>query len=271
MWTQVSVQENYKPRLIDGIIEKRLEAFGGLLITGPKWCGKSWTATAHAQSKIEIDKDDNKQIARLAPQNVLEGQTPRLIDEWQDAPLLWDYARRVIDDRHAPGQFIFTGSAVPPENKMSHSGTGRFARISMHTLSLLESGDSSGIISLSGLFNGNSFQPVSSDMNFRKALSLICRGGWPASFWLKEEASYQISREYVSSIVNIDINKVDGVQKKPSNVRNFLRSLARNTATTVKFSTLVGDMKSDESGLSDKTIRSYYDSHSKVQVGSLRI
>jgi predicted AAA+ superfamily ATPase len=260
------VMKIYKPRLIDRSISERLEAFGGILITGPKWCGKSWTATYHASSLVEIDKGDNRERALLAPGAILEGDIPRLIDEWQDAPSLWDYARRLIDDRHAPGQFIFTGSAVPPEDEMSHSGTGRFARLSMLPLSLFESGDSTGAISLSGLFRGEPMEPVLSEMDFRGALHLICKGGWPAAFWLKDEASFRISREYINTIINIDINRADGVKKNPANVRKFLRSLARNVSTPVKFTTLVADVASDDTGLSDKTIRSYYDALLKIYV-----
>ena len=260
------VMKIYRPRLIDEIIKDRLNAFGGVLITGPKWCGKSWTATYHASSLIEIDKGDNKQKALLAPDLVLEGDTPRLIDEWQDAPILWDYARRLIDDRHTPGQFIFTGSAVPPEDKMSHSGTGRFARLSMRPLSLFESGASTGKVSLAKLFNGDSFASLLSDMDFKTVLRYICKGGWPAAFWLKDEAAFQISKEYVKAIAEIDISRVDDVKRNPSNVRIFMKSLARNVATPVKISTLVTDVSSDDRGLSDKTIRSYYDALLKIYV-----
>jgi len=200
------------------------------------------------------------------PDAVLMGETPRLVDEWQDAPVLWDAARREIDSRHAPGQFLFTGSATPPEEEMSHSGTGRFARLRMLPLSLFESGDSSGTMSLSRLFEGGTIDAVSSEMDFRRALRLICRGGWPAQFWIGEDDAFRIAGEYLSAITEVDISRADGVRKHPANVEKFLRSLARNVATPVKFTTVASDIASDETGLSDKTVRTYYDALTKLYV-----
>ena len=144
---QLNPQE-YRPRLADEKLAELLSAFGGVLIVGPKWCGKSWTASMQARSEVYIDLKQNRERARLLPDAVLEGESPRLIDEWQDAPILWDEARRRIDSLHRPGLFIFTGSSVPPEEETSHTGTGRFARMQMRPLSLFESGDSIGTVSL---------------------------------------------------------------------------------------------------------------------------
>jgi predicted AAA+ superfamily ATPase len=236
-----------------------MQAFGGVLITGPKWCGKSWTASNQAVSEVFIDKEENKQRALLLPDIVLEGEVPRLIDEWQDAPILWDAARRIIDERHRPGQFIFTGSATLREQKASHSGTGRFARLRMRPLSLFESGDSSGSVSLKALFDTGCCKTQASKMDAKRAIHLICKGGWPASFWISEPSAMLIAREYVKAIIAEDINLADGVKKNPANVERFLRSLARNTATTVKLSKLGADMSADGSSLSEQTIHSYYD------------
>ena len=172
--------ENYRPRLVDAKLERLLRVFGGVLVVGPKWCGKSWTASNQANSEVFIDIEENKRRAMLIPDAVLEGPMPRLIDEWQDAPVLWDAARRKIDKEHQPGMLIFTGSAapdIPGELKPSHTGTGRFARMRMRTLSLYEENISNGKVSLSALFDGEAFQPCASEMNFTKATHLICKGG----------------------------------------------------------------------------------------------
>jgi len=252
-------QREYKSRLVDGTLSKLLRAFGGVLITGPKWCGKSWTAAHQAKSTVFVDEKQNRERALLLPDAVLEGETPRLIDEWQDAPVLWDAARRQIDRRHAPGQFIFTGSAVPPAEATSHTGTGRFARLRMRPLSLFESGDSNGKVSLAGLFRTGRIEPCISEMDFRRALRLICKGGWPASFWVDEDAAMLIAREYVKAIAEQDISRADGVRKDAGKVALFLRSLARNTATAVKFATLRGDVGAAENSVSEQSIRAYYE------------
>jgi predicted AAA+ superfamily ATPase len=247
----------YKERLVDERLKELLSAFGGVLITGPKWCGKSWTASNQANSEIYIDQKENQERALLLPDTVLTGATPRLIDEWQDAPLLWDAARRQIDKKHSPGLFIFTGSSMPPEEKLSHTGTGRFARLNMRPLSLLESGDSSGKISLGNLFQNGMVEPCPSEMDFKKAVHLICKGGWPASFWLDDPAAMLIPQEYIQAIAQKDISRIDGVKKDPHRVLLFLRSLARNTATAARASTLSGDVARDGGEISDQTTRSY--------------
>ncbi len=264
-----SIKENYRPRLIDVRLEVLLDTFGCVLITGPKWCGKSWTAVKACASAVFIDEGDNTERARILPGSVLEGEVPRLIDEWQDAPPLWDAARRLVDSRHKPGQFIFTGSTTPPRHKTSHSGTGRFARLHMRTLSLAESGDSAATVSLAALFDDNGrIAPQSSSLDFRKALELICKGGWPAGLWLKGSSLSVIAKEYVKSIAEIDISRADGISRNPSLVSIVLRSIARNSATTVKATTLSNDIASVESGggISEQTIRAYSEALKSVFV-----
>ena len=251
--------KEYRPRLADEKLTELLSAFGGVLIVGPKWCGKSWTASMQAHSEVYIDLKENRERALLLPDVVLEGESPRLIDEWQDAPILWDAARRRIDSLHRPGLFIFTGSSVPPEEETSHTGTGRFARMQMRPLSLFESGDSNGTVSLKALFADGSIEPCVSEMDFRKALNLICKGGWPASFWMNDKASMLIPGEYIKAIARKDISRIDGVRKDPNRVMLLLRSLARNTATVAKTSTLRNDISRDGGEVGDQTIRAYYE------------
>ena len=263
-------KSQYRPRIVDAKLETLLTVFGGVLIVGPKWCGKSWTASFQAKSEVMIDVEENKRRAMLIPDAVLDGPAPRLIDEWQDAPILWDTARRMIDKEHRPGLFIFTGSAVPnisDDEKPSHTGTGRFARLRMRPLSLYESGNSSGEVSLSGLFNGQSFSPCISKIDFMDALRLICKGGWPASFWIPEENATMISAQYLDMVIHEDINRTDGIKRDSSLVRLLLRSLARNSATSVKATSLKADINHREgSDISEQTVRSYYEALKRIFV-----
>jgi predicted AAA+ superfamily ATPase len=260
--------DNYRSRVVDKKLEAFLKAFGGVLVVGPKWCGKSWTASNQAGSEVFIDIEDNKRRALLIPELILDGPEPRLIDEWQDAPVLWDAARRKIDMEHRPGMLIFTGSAVPDipdEKKPSHTGTGRFARLRMRTLSLYEQNISNGKVSLSALFDGIPLQPCASEMDFSKALHLICNGGWPASFWIPDDNASMIASEYLNMVISEDISRVDGIKKDAALVRLFIRSLARNSATTVKATSLKADVAlRDETDISEQTIRSYYEALKKI-------
>ena len=260
-------KKDYRPRIVDEKLKTVLSVFGGVLITGPKWCGKSWTASNQAESEIFIDMEDNKKKALLMPDVILDGAPPRLIDEWQDAPILWDAARRMIDKEHRPGMFIFTGSAVPAKEKPSHTGTGRFARMRMRPLSLFESGISSGKASLTFLFDGEGFEPCPSEMNYMKALRLICTGGWPASFWVPEERAPFIAREYMNMVINEDINRTDEIKRDTALVSLFIRSLARNSATSVKATRIKADISEREGGdISDQTVRNYYETLKKIFV-----
>jgi predicted AAA+ superfamily ATPase len=261
------MERKYRPRLVDDKLDDLLSAFGGVLIIGPKWCGKSWTAMSRAKSEIYIDIKENKQRAMLLPRETLDGETPRLIDEWQDAPLLWDAARRLIDERHKTGQFIFTGSAVPPKEKTSHTGTGRFARLRMRPLSLYESGDSNGAVSLAELFDVGAVEPAVSHMDFKKAIALICKGGWPASFWIPEQTATVIAREYVDMIIHEDIQRIDSTRRNPAITALLLRSLARNSATSARVTNLKADVEEHESEtISEQTIRSYYEALKRIFV-----
>ncbi|MDR0596532.1 MAG: ATP-binding protein [Clostridiales Family XIII bacterium] len=261
------MSRDYRPRLVDERLDTLLSIFGGVLIVGPKWCGKSWTALNRARSEIYIDVQENRQRALLLPDSVLDGEAPRLVDEWQDAPGLWDAARRIIDKRHQAGLFIFTGSAVPPTQKTSHTGTGRFARLRMRPLSLYESGDSNGAVSITELFKTGSVEPAISELDLQKAVRLICKGGWPAGFWLSESGTLRIPREYMSSVINEDISRTDGVKRDPNLVALLLRSLARNTATNAKATNLKTDIETREgSSFSEQTIRGYCEALKRIFV-----
>jgi len=260
-------KKDYRPRIVDEKLKALLSIFGGVLVTGPKWCGKSWTASNQAESEVFIDMEDNKKKAMLMPDIVLDGKNPRLIDEWQDAPILWDAARRKIDSEHRPGMFLFTGSAVPAKEKPSHTGTGRFARMRMRPLSLFESGVSSGKVPLTFLFDGKSFEPCPSEMDYMKALRLICAGGWPAVFWIPEESAPFIAKEYMNMVVNEDINRTDDIKRDAALVSLFVRSLARNSATSVKATSLKADITEREGGdISEQTVRNYYEALKRIFV-----
>jgi predicted AAA+ superfamily ATPase len=239
-------KKDYRPRIVDKLLSENLKAFGGVLITGPKMCGKTWTGLNQAASSIFLDDEDNIQRALLTPELVLEGENPRLIDEWQLTPKLWDKARRSIDKKHKSGLYIFTGSAVPASETM-HTGTGRFTHMKMRPMSLFESGDSTGAISLSTLFDGKPIEPIDSDIDFTKIIHLICRGGWPATLWVDESSALKIPQGYLEMIIESDISRIDGINRNSAKVRLLIRSLARNTATMAGSSTLLGDICENES------------------------
>ena len=251
------IKRDYRPRIIDSRIEQTLSSFGGLLITGPKWCGKSWTGQYYSNSVLYADRDENKKKAVLMPDDLLKGKRPRLIDEWQDIPALWDIARRIIDLERKKGMFVFTGSSVPPRDATSHSGAGRFAKIEMRPLSLYESDDSTGAVSLSGLFEGQAIETVPSAMDYKKAVHLICRGGWPSVVW--DYGSCETPREYLESVLDTDIKRAGGKKRRVSRdtMELILKSLARNTATTVKSTTVAQDISNDGKAVSDQTVRAY--------------
>jgi predicted AAA+ superfamily ATPase len=212
----------------------------------------------HANSFINMDIPENRDRYYLAPDAILEGEYPRLFDEWQDTPSIWDRVRRRIDDYGKPGAFILTGSAVPGE-KPSHTGTGRIARIKMRPMSLFESGDSTGEVSLKTLFASNSVPQQLSDMTYSKAVRLICRGGWPSVISMPLSAAMDVSKDYIEAIAVSDISRADGAARDYSKVKLLLRSLARTVTTAAKVSTLMNDIviNTEDTSLSDKTIHAY--------------
>lgn len=239
---------DYFNRVSDVQLRQRLEAFGAVLIEGPKWCGKTTTAEQQAQSIIRL-QDPDKQAEYLAtaqstPSYLLEGATPRLIDEWQDAPVLWDAVRTMVDRRQAVGQFILTGSNSVDERKIHHSGTGRISTLEMLPMSLWESRESNGMVSLRSLFDDPSQHiQAHSDMSVADIIFAACRGGWPAAVVsFSPKARLTVARDYVDSVCRRDISRVDGVRRNPKLAQRILRSYARNISTLAKGSVLLQDV-----------------------------
>lgn len=260
----------YLQRICDKLLASELKASGAVLIEGAKWCGKTSTAQQAARSSLYM-QDPDKTSSYLAaadtkPSLLLNGETPKLIDEWQMAPVLWDAVRFEVDKRNKPGQFILTGSAVPSDNLVAHSGTGRISRLLMRPMSLWESGDSNGSISLKELFDKNTDISATSNLSIEKIAFLICRGGWPASVSQENESALKMATNYVESVINMDVQRVDGVEKNPERVRMLLRSLARNISTMVSGQTIMADMESNDIGISEKTLSSYLNALRRIFV-----
>ncbi len=251
--------KNYRPRIADKLLQQKLEAVGGVLIQGPKWCGKTTTAEQHAGSVLYMADPHNIQLAQIAVKNLLKGNTPRLVDEWQVAPPLWDAARFEIDHRGEPGQFIFTGSAVPADrSEIIHSGTGRFSWLTMRTMSLFESGESSGEVSLKDLFDGETDVFAETDLDIDTLAYYICRGGWPNAIDRKENVALSRAVDYLDAVVNVDISRIDGVERNPDRALRIMRSLARHQGAQVSNNAIRDDITgNEEGGVSSETVASY--------------
>lgn len=231
----------YLPRIVDSEIKELMEIMGAVLIEGCKWCGKSTTGVYHAKSVIEFQNPDKKQeyeeIKNTKPSLFLKGEKPRMFDEWQMYPVIWDTIRTDIDHSGQKGNYILTGSAKPSEGEIMHTGTGRISRVLMRPMSLYESGESTGEVSFKDIIEGNDIAGVS-QLSLEDLASVIVRGGWPASLEVKSEAKYRFAKEYVKSLIHEEVKKVDGVERNPEKMQNVLRSLARNIATSVSNSTI---------------------------------
>ena len=260
----------YLLRVCDKELQIALQSSGAVLIEGAKWCGKTWTASVAAKSVLYMQDPDNsasyQAMADTKPSLLLRGETPRLIDEWQMAPVLWDAVRFEVDKRGEAGQFILTGSAVPSDNVTSHTGTGRISRIIMRPMSLFESNESNGTVSLEELFNGNQAIGSMSELSIEKIAFVLCRGGWPASVMKNEALALRMSRDYVEAVINHDVSRVDDVEKNPERVRILMRSLARNVATLTSIQTIKGDIEATDVSISDKTISSYLNALRRIFV-----
>ncbi|HET9154189.1 MAG TPA: DUF4143 domain-containing protein [Solirubrobacterales bacterium] len=231
----------YSPRIVDQELRDRLKSSGAVLIEGPKACGKTETARQTAASEVLLDVDEQaRAAAALNPSLILAGDTPRLIDEWQVEPRVWNHVRRAVDDRRRPGQFILAGSAVPADDATRHSGAGRFSRLRMRPMSLFESGLSDGSVSLRDLMNGGKASS-SSSVELTELAEAVARGGWPALQETPIEAAMKDVADYLQEVSRTDINRVDVVQRDPRRVHRLLRSLARNVATQVTTTTLAAD------------------------------
>lgn len=254
--------KDYKKRIIDETLKKYLETFGVLLIEGPKWCGKTWTGS-NASNSVFLLADpknnfNNKQIALLNPDIVLNGDNPRLIDEWQEVPSLWDAVRGRVDESAKKGQFILTGSSAVDKSKYIHSGTGRIAHLKMRTMSLYESGFSDGVISLKDICYGTAIDCLTQNASLDKLIDCVLIGGWPSTIGMSVDQSIIVAKEYIKSVLNEDIYKVDNVKRDKHKVELLLKSLARNEATTVTNKTLKNDIKEkDYDDVDANTITNY--------------
>lgn len=254
--------KDYKKRIIDETLKKYLETFGALLIEGPKWCGKTWTGS-NASNSVFLLADpknnfNNKQIALLNPDIVLNGDNPRLIDERQEVPSLWDAVRGRVDESAKKGQFILTGSSAVDESKYIHSGTGRIAHLKMRTMSLYESGFSDGVISLKDICYGTAIDCLTQNASLDKLIDCVLIGGWPSTIGMSVDQSIIVAKEYIKSVLNEDIYKVDNVKRDKHKVELLLKSLARNEATTVTNKTLKNDIKEkDYDDVDANTITNY--------------
>lgn len=257
-------REDYRPRLIDNIIDSYLEAFGAVCVEGPKWCGKTWTSSYHCKSEIMLGNPDgnfqNRQLAQMSPSLVLEGETPRLIDEWQEVPQLWDAVRYKVDQSVNKGQFILTGSATPNHKGILHSGAGRIAKLRMRPMSLFESGNSSGDISLKDICEGRIEPKISGEVDLRKLIDFIIRGGWPANQETTLKQAAYLPIQYIRAVLDDDVYRIDNVKRDKHKMELLLRSLARNEATTVTNKKLKNDIKEiDDEDIDVETVSAYLD------------
>lgn len=266
------VKKQYKKRILDSLLERKLMGMGAVLIEGPKWCGKTTTAEEKAGSVLYMNDPKKSgtylQLAKMSPQVLLTGETPRLIDEWQLAPCLWDTIRFEVDHRDEEGQFILTGSAVPPDtDEIWHSGTGRFARIKMRPMSLWESGDSDGKISLKSLFENDIEAVACEGKNIEDIAYLVCRGGWPKATLQSPDIALDRAYDYYDAVVNIDISRVDGVERDAERTKRLMRSYARFQGAQTAIGKIKEDVRiNDSMNIDDDTIGSYIKALKKIFV-----
>lgn len=266
--------EGYRQRIMDGMLQKKLQAKGAVLIEGPKWCGKTTTAEEHAASKVMLARPDARtsfnSLLEIDTDVALGGDTPMLIDEWQTAPKLWDAVRYTVDHRRKTGQFILTGSAVPDkaaEKEIEHSGTGRFAWLTMRPMTLFESGDSNGTVSLGGLFTAPEKVLEKNALTLQDIAFLICRGGWPMAVDLPEEAALEQAFDYYDAVTKEDITRADGVKRASARVQRLMRAYARHQGTQASIATLKEDLKNNDADeIDDTTISTYLDALCKIFV-----
>ena len=265
----------YKKRILDKLLERKLKGCGAVLVEGPKWCGKTTTCEQQAKSSLYMSDPEHKnQYLRLADINIkklLEGENPRLIDEWQVAPKFWDAIRYDVDHREGEGFYMLTGSSVPPQandDEMVHSGTGRIARLTMRPMSLFESGDSNGEVSLGTLFNGETEGLYSENaLDLDRIAYLICRGGWPKATLQSENIALDRAFEYFDAVANVDASRVDGVQRDPERVKRLMRSYARQQGAQTALAVIKADMQAnDSSTLDEDTVNSYIKALKKIFV-----
>ena len=263
----------YLQRMVDGLLTELLESSGAVLIEGPKWCGKTTTATQQAASILRLQNPDTREAyiatAKTKPSLLLRGETPRLIDEWQIIPQLWDAVRMMVDDRNEMGQFILTGSNSIDNQDIMHTGTGRIARLRMHPMSLFETQESTGEISLKALFENPNMDidAITSQTSIEELIFAACRGGWPAAHLAKtDSAKLNVARNYIDSLCSMDISTVDGVQRNEELARAILRSYARNISTLAKKSNMLKDVVANFETVAMNTFDSYLNAFQRLFV-----
>ena len=262
---------SYRPRIVDSALKRKLRGKGAVLIEGPKWCGKTTTAEQVSKSTLSVDDpstvNTNKILSEIDPERLLTGDHPRLLDEWQVAPKLWDAVRHHVDRHKGQGQFILTGSSVPADiSETIHSGTGRFGWLVMRPMTLYESGDSTGDVSLASLFES---QPISgcSDLDLDRLTFLICRGGWPESVNMDDDVALDQAFDYIDAVIRNDMSRVDDIRRDPQKVRMLLRSYARNQGTQISQASISADISSnDTEGVSEETVSEYLQALRKLYV-----
>lgn len=261
---------NYKRRILDDKIEHYLKLFGAVCIEGPKYCGKTWSGRYHSRSEVLLHKttgeeSNNVELAKMFPTLILEGKKPKLIDEWQEATNLWDEIRIDVDKTGLKGQYILTGSSTPNRKGISHSGAGRYGKIYLRTMSLFESGDSTGDVSLEELCGGNIKQKLTGEVDLRNIARLIIRGGWPGNLNYSPKDSSESIKEYINLIIDDDLYRLDGVNRDKHKVKLLLKSLARNESTTVSNMTLKKDINEiDNEDIDIDTLASYLNALDKL-------
>ena len=264
MMVKIAEKDNYKPRIIDKMVDRYLNIFGAICIEGPKWCGKSWTSSYRANSEFLLADStrnfQNKQLAEISPSFALEGDTPRLIDEWQEVPSLWDAVRFEVDKRGKKGQFILTGSSTPRIKGILHSGAGRIGRLRMRTMSLYESGDSTGQVSLKNLCEGKLEERLTGEVNLLSLADYIVRGGFPGAIDMSINDSRVLTKSYIDSILHSDVERIDGKKYDINKMELLLKSLARNESSAATKTKLVNDIKEFDKQVVDyDTVSTYLD------------
>ena len=255
--------EKYKQRVADLLLERKLAGKGAVVVVGPKWCGKTPTAKQQSRSLLDLSKklilEQSLQMMDINPESLLIGETPRLIDEWQQIPALWDVVRTEVDERNEFGQFVLTGSAVlPGAEETLHSGTGRIGRLKMRPMSLFESGESTGEISLADLFDKVAIPVIQHNKSLEDMAFLTCRGGWPQATFLEGDIALDQAEDYVESLLNVDMHRVDKVQRSSERMRYIMRSYARHQGSQCPISMIREDLLgNDGQSISDDTISSY--------------
>ena len=262
--------KNYKRRIADDKIERYLKLFGAISIEGPKYCGKTWAGRFHSNSEVLLqnttgENSNNVELAKISPSIILEGEKPKLIDEWQQATNLWDEIRADVDRTGLKGQYILTGSSTPNRKGISHSGAGRFGKIYLRTMSLFESGDSTGDVSLKELCNNHLKPKLTGEVDLRYLAGLVIRGGWPANIGYTPKDSSDAIEEYIKLIIDDDLIRLDGVNRDKHKVKLLLKSLARNESTTVSNMTLKRDISEvDNEDIDIDTLTSYLNAFDKL-------